>query len=420
MGNLIACDNDGQHEFNLATKNTEVLGDQEPLQFNITYHDSKKNAEDDTAELPLNYTNTDQTETLFFRIENKTYPECFEVGSFVLQVIAEVTAETPDDIWTCDDDNDGVHTFDLTEQNNKILGDHQEPSQFNITYHTSWEDADKGTNLVEDPIAFSATTPEQTIHARVENKDNVSCYATTSFQLLVMPPQPNLKQEYVICPDGPGLPLDGGGDFDSWVWSKTENGEIISEDRTIVIQDSGSYSLTVKRNGIDCKKTVDFEVSDSDVPETLSVSTSGFSDVITLTVTATGTGDLLYSVDGNTYQTNNVFRIFPGVYTVYVRTPSGCRILTEEVAAIGYQKFFTPNGDNANDYWNIIGAERLPNASTAIYDQYGKLLQLIPTDGKGWDGNYLGNPAPANDYWFKFEYHNGIILSGHFSLKRQN
>ena len=163
---------------------------------------------------------------------------------------------------------------------------------------------------------------------------------------------------------------------------------------------------------------MEFEVIDSDVPETLSVSTSGFSDVITLTVTATGTGNLEYSVDGNTYQTDHVFQIFPGVYTVYVRTSSRCRILTEEVAAIGYQKFFTPNGDNANDYWNIIGAERLPDASTAIYDQFGKLIQQIPTNSKGWDGNYLGNPAPPDDYWFKFEYHNGKILSGHFSLKR--
>ncbi|NAS10756.1 PKD domain-containing protein [Poritiphilus flavus] len=421
VGDLIACDSDGQYEFNLAIKNTEILGNQqEPAQFNISYHSSREDAVADADALALNYTNTDPTETLFFRIENSTYAECFEVGSFALQVIDEVTAGTANDISVCDISNDGIYTFDLTTQNDKILGDQQEASKFNITYHTSWEDADSGAEPLDNPKTFSNTAPyQQTIYARVENRENAHCYSTSSFQLFVNPlPQLNLEETYFICPDSQGLSLDGG-DFDRWIW-ETENGEIIILNRSVVIQDPGKYFLTAMQtqNGISCEKTVGFEVIRTGAPETLSVSTSGFSDVITLTITATGTGELEYSVDGHNYQSNNVFKIFPGLYTVYVRDPLSCRILTEEVAAVGYQKFFTPNGDGIHEYWNIIGAEGIPDATTAIYDQYGKLMQRIPTTSKGWDGSYLGNPSPANDYWFKFEYQNGKVLSGHFTLKR--
>jgi gliding motility-associated-like protein len=31
------------------------------------------------------------------------------------------------------------------------------------------------------------------------------------------------------------------------------------------------------------------------------------------------------------------------------------------------------------------------------------ITQLNPL-GQGWDGNYNGNPLPANGYWFVLEY----------------
>jgi gliding motility-associated-like protein len=56
--------------------------------------------------------------------------------------------------------------------------------------------------------------------------------------------------------------------------------------------------------------------------------------------------------------------------------------------------FFTPNGDGANDYWNLKGLNGsiYKNAKIFIFD--GKLAQTIKPLRVGWDGNYNGNSLP--------------------------
>ncbi|MGV3459888.1 MAG: T9SS type B sorting domain-containing protein, partial [Flavobacterium sp.] len=46
-------------------------------------------------------------------------------------------------------------------------------------------------------------------------------------------------------------------------------------------------------------------------------------------------------------------------------------------------------------------------------------------EGQGWDGTYMGNPVPADDYWFTVEYIEMVDnvpvtkeFKAHFSLKR--
>ncbi|WP_430909518.1 T9SS type B sorting domain-containing protein [Maribacter sp. 2-571] len=86
--------------------------------------------------------------------------------------------------------------------------------------------------------------------------------------------------------------------------------------------------------------------------------------------------------------------------------------------ALGYQKFFTPNGDNSNEHWNIIGGEAFPESQLYIYDRYGKLIAQVTRSSLGWDGTFNGNPLPESDYWFQYRYNDGKVFKGHFSLKR--
>ncbi|MEP2237775.1 MAG: T9SS type B sorting domain-containing protein [Maribacter sp.] len=139
-----------------------------------------------------------------------------------------------------------------------------------------------------------------------------------------------------------------------------------------------------------------------------------------------GDGDYEYAINDGVFQDNPIFmNVPPGVNTVIINDKNGCGITDPiEFLVVGYPKFFTPNGDNANDTWNILGIETLSNPVVFIFDRYGKLLkQLGPTDA--WDGNFNGQQMPSTDYWFRFEYgemEDDLLVAKtrktHFSLKR--
>ncbi len=134
-----------------------------------------------------------------------------------------------------------------------------------------------------------------------------------------------------------------------------------------------------------------------------------------------------YAINGGEFQDEAIFRDIPsGINTVIVRNRYGCGETNPiEFLVIGYDKFFTPNGDAANETWNIRGVEQLVNPRTYIYDRYGKLLAQIEPGALGWDGTYNGRRMPSTDYWFRFEYsqdESGVrvakLRKTHFSLKR--
>jgi len=87
-----------------------------------------------------------------------------------------------------------------------------------------------------------------------------------------------------------------------------------------------------------------------------------------------------------------------------------------------YDKFFTPNGDGVNDFWNVKNLENMTNVKIFIFDRYGKSLQIISPETPGWDGKYNSIPIFGNDYWFHMTYSdcNGIQreIKSHFSLLR--
>ncbi|MCF6182005.1 T9SS type B sorting domain-containing protein, partial [Lutibacter sp.] len=96
-----------------------------------------------------------------------------------------------------------------------------------------------------------------------------------------------------------------------------------------------------------------------------------------------------------------------------------------DVSVIGYPKFFTPNNDGFNDYWNVIGVNSnfYPNSLIYIYDRFGKLIIKVDPTTQGWDGYFNGTHLPSSDYWFTVELIDSKgsrkIRKGHFSLIRK-
>ncbi len=408
-------DNDGRYTFDLTEKANEILAGTTAT--SVSFYESQADADNAINALGATYQNTANPQTLYFRMENTNNPDCYATGTFQLQVFDTPTAHVPEPLIVCDTEGTGILALDLSIKDTEVL-DGQDPDDFTVTYFATQTDAEANVNALTKS-AYTNTAARETLHARIQNNENEDCHDVTSFEFIInLRPELQLEETYVICPESPELNLDGG-DFESWSW-RNGNGREIGAGRILDITELGGYSLTVIeiRNGITCEGTVSFEVVSSGAPDDFSTEIIGFGDRVTIAVTATGIGEFEYSVDGENYQDSNRLEVFPGEYTVYVRDKFLCRTLKKEIIALGYQKFFTPNGDGSHEHWNVIGAEAYPGSRLHIYDRYGKLVAQVLPDGPGWDGTFKGVAMPSSDYWFRYELEEGRSFTGHFTLKR--
>ena len=145
--------------------------------------------------------------------------------------------------------------------------------------------------------------------------------------------------------------------------------------------------------------------------------------IVEVTVTG-GSGNYEYQLDGGNWQASSIFQNVVGCqdHIVRVRDAEGCSNEPESaVTILSYPKFFTPNGDGFNDFWNIK-CLRNSTGLVSIFDRFGKLLKQFKTTGSGWNGTYNNNLMPTSDYWFLVTYYdeNGIEkeFSSHFTLRR--
>lgn len=99
---LTLCDagSNGTALFDLATQNAIVAGSQNPNDFNITYHTSLAEAEQDTNGLPDHYTNAATPQIIYVRIENKN-SGCYATTSFDLIVTPRPVIDMQDSYVYC-------------------------------------------------------------------------------------------------------------------------------------------------------------------------------------------------------------------------------------------------------------------------------------------------------------------------------
>lgn len=149
---------------------------------------------------------------------------------------------------------------------------------------------------------------------------------------------------------------------------------------------------------------------------------------IDITVQVSGLGDYEFAIDtiDGPYQDNAEFQnLEPGFHTFYVKDKNGCGIaeksLKQDLTLNGFPKFFTPNGDGINDFWQYVPpleTGEINIESIWVYDRYGNLIAQLDSKSRGWSGNFKGKSLPASDYWFKAVTFNRRKIHGHFTLKR--
>lgn len=409
---IYGCDDniDGISEY-FDTSNVEgqVLNGQ--TEMTISYFDQSGIAL--PSPLPNPYTNSNTfNESITIRVTDNN-STCYAETTLQLQTVTQPNISQPENLYACDLGN-GYAEFDTSLIEQQLIG-----NQTGLTIQ--YFDSDNNPLPSPLPILFQNTEPFfQTISVRVEDGSNPICYSETSFDLIVNElPEINLEDQYYICNLEPSISLFMNSSHNSYDWFY-QDGTLISNTNTAVIVDEGTYILTVTdiENGVTCENSFEFSLIRSVLPEIQQINFGELGNNY-IEIIASGDGDFEYSINGMNYQDSNYFsNIQGGIYTVFLRDKDGCGQDSEEVTVIDYPKFFTPNDDGYNDFWQIKGIVNFPNSKTLIFDRYGKLLARITSNDFGWNGFYNGKQMMSNDYWFITDLGNGRTFAGHFSLRR--
>ncbi|WP_422105313.1 T9SS type B sorting domain-containing protein [Winogradskyella sp.] len=418
---LLQCDEDGIPEgftiFNLTEATDAVVGSSPDT--SVNYYLSLVDAENQDNEINADaFENFLNPQIVYARVTN-TNTGCISFSEVSLEV--STTASNNASLSVCDDDGteDGFASFTLSDSDAIVLAG--APAGLDLQYYETYNDA----LLESNPLGntFTNTIPHnQTIYARVENAN--ACYGISEVQLTVFE-LPNIQTEaetlYCLNFFPETIVLDAGvlnGSPSNFYfdWSTGENTS------TIEVNAPGTYTVRVT-NTDGCFKDRSITVVPSNIATITDIDIRDASENNTITVIVSGEGDYEYALDDSNgpYQDSNVFEdVRPGLYTVFVRDRNNCGITEELVSVIGFPKFFTPNNDDTNDFWQVKGISRQfqPNTSILIFDRHGKLLKELDPLGPGWDGTYNGAKMPSSDYWFKVELQDGRTFTSHFSLKR--
>ena len=192
---LEECDNDydGIDVFDLSQKTDELLGGQ--VNVSVSYHESQEDADNAANAItePYSNLNSPDSQNIFVRLEdNETFCYATTTLALVVNPIPEVIV--PPVIEVCDDDYDGISTFDLVSLDPIILNGQ---TGISVTYYESQAEADTATNPLASPYNNTSLNTQELI-VRLEN-DITGCYSTTTQGIIVNPLSLIEVIDYEIC-----------------------------------------------------------------------------------------------------------------------------------------------------------------------------------------------------------------------------
>ncbi|WP_282073854.1 T9SS type B sorting domain-containing protein [Polaribacter atrinae] len=430
---LIQCDgdNNGIDLFDLTDIGPKIVEDS----FNKAYlfYKSSNDAERDENRIPnpKTFENESTSQELFVKVI--TEKGCGSITNFFIES-KFVSLGDVDTYYTCDSsDNlngDRIGYFDLKTKSNEIRTNFNLDAENTIRFYPTLLDAQTTENQLPNKFNSLSTT----IYVRVDNE--LGCGGMEPVNLVVNPtPKIELQDSYTICfnPNVNPITLTADASNDAYEWRNSSD-NIISTNKDFKLNAIGDYSLTVYKteNGITCTSFKEFTVINppSATFYDINVNTEDETNNI-VDINLNGNSTYEFSLDNNTFFGNGTSHTFtnvtPGLRTIYIRDINNCEPPVQtDVSVIGYRKFFTPNNDNKNDYWNVKGIDSAFFKSVKIFimDRYGKVVyQITDFNNLGWDGTYNGKPLPSNDYWFHSEIIDNndqlIKASGNFSLIRK-
>lgn len=248
----------------------------------------------------------------------------------------------------------------------------------------------------------------------------------------------NLADSFYICDNEPSVLMTSTDDAEGFRWFKLDDNDnetlLDSSNNEISITEEGRYLYeaynTITQSGliIECANSKVFSVTQSQAATDISTTVIDQNEVQSITVHNSGLGEYEYAIDSinGPYQNDSNFKnITSGTHILFVRNKNGCGItefeFKSEITVEGFPKFFTPNADGVNDFWQFTQTSKNLSSTInhiTIFDRYGNFLLQLDPQTRGWNGNIRGKQMPASDYWFTAIFTDQQNVSGHFTLKR--
>ena len=203
---------DGFEVFDLTTEEIFILNGE--LGVSATYHETLEDAQagEDAIIAPETYTNIETpAQTIHVRVTNDL-TGCYTLVDFDIIVLPLPNATAVADMIACELNTDDVFDFDLNTQSSLILAG-QDPSIFEVTYHTSLADAQDGMNFLGSP--YTNSSDPEIIYVSVFNTDTECRNTQLQFTLEVHEAaQASAPLDvYVLCDDN--VETDGDPTNDS-------------------------------------------------------------------------------------------------------------------------------------------------------------------------------------------------------------
>jgi gliding motility-associated-like protein len=170
--------------------------------FEVFYYPTLQDAEDkNNANELIFFNNTTPIETIFVRIENIA-SGCHTENSFDIEVLVAPTTTQPTDIIICDNDQDGFSIINLDLKRLEVV---PSTTGLNISFHTSFVDADTNTAAIAADGTSAYNSNTQTIFIRVADAlSTTGCYAIVPFEVIVntLPDFPTISNFQICDPSG--------------------------------------------------------------------------------------------------------------------------------------------------------------------------------------------------------------------------
>jgi len=409
---------DGKVIFNLQLANEPIsLGNEETV--DVYYYEDLAVLHDDldnSRALPNFYTNSIPNELLYAKVI-KADSYCYGVSEITLN--AKKTITIPTNTFVGCNLGNGTGQFDLESQKKVIIkNDRNLDPNTTISYHLTKRNAILGYN----PISNDYVSEAKSIFLRIEN-ENI-CYGTGELVLEIYNlPKINLKEELNICRTSFPIRINAGVaaneriDF-TFGWETGEN------THELEIYDAGEFNVLITNKATGCDQLRTIRVNNINQPEIQEIVIEDNLDSYTATIRTNEGDGLLYALnnDFGVYRNDPVFtNLAPGVYTAYVSDSNNCNTVEKQFYIFGFPKFFTPNNDGYNDYWEVKGIDKsvYTYSDVHVFDRFGKFLVKFKADAN-WNGTYNGKNLPPDDYWYKVtvtdQKNNTTSHTGHFSI----